>query len=136
MTNEPDVRQRLWNWGRFKWRDLMVDAPSSSCANPMYEGMIPGGGDGYADDGDAGSSVQVSDARPEQPDIDDEDAERLGFFIDQLPKPLRTALAARYVFRAHPSTPDANAELQAAINALCESMAENRRVNDYMRRTR
>ena len=40
----------------------MAGAPNSSCVNPLYQGMIPGGGEGYGDAAEA-QKVEQDDSK-------------------------------------------------------------------------
>lgn len=128
MTAAVGIVRRLHNWGRWRWRDLMAGAPNSSCVNPLYQGMIPGGGEGYGDAAEA-QKVEQDDSRQEGPEVDEEDAESLGCWIRQLPEWHRTTLHQRFVLRAPHAT-----RVGDAVNALALLMDENLKVNQFMRR--
>lgn len=118
---------RLWNWGRFKWRDLMSGRPDGACLNPLYEMMVSDG-EGYADDSETGLTavavivaLRTEPAKAEPPEIDEEDAENLDGWIRQLAQHHRSLLSRRYVTR-EPINVD------PSIRELQRLMDENRTV--------
>jgi hypothetical protein len=127
------LHERLINWGRWRWRDLMVGRPDGSCANPMYEFMRTGGDDdGYADQGETGSCVVLAlrtlPAKAEPVEVDEYDAENLHGYVAQIEQGHRSALARRYVTLdrgiARPLVEAALRALRGAMDANYEAVRE------------
>lgn len=122
--SDLDLKSRLYNWGCYC--RLGFGGPDSSCANPMYEQMIPPGPEEYGEvTADTVIVEQAHDARPEQ-EIDEPDAESLDFMIRQLSQGHRATLATRYVLLVPPNTPEAKSRVVAARMALAGLIDANR----------
>jgi hypothetical protein len=126
------LHARLINWGRWRWRDLMVGAPDNTCQNPLYELVGIGDEEGYAEEGETGLAVVVRlhtlPAKAEAPEIDEIDAENLNGWMRQLAQGHRAALSRRYVmWDASLPWQDARAAvraLRAAMDANYETVRE------------
>jgi hypothetical protein len=122
---------RLPMWGRWRWADLMADAPDGSCANSIWDNYIwHDSEEGFADVAEGVVVVQqATPAKAELEPIDEDLAETTHAWVMQL-KPRRIALLSkRFVFRQY-VPPD---EVDAAIYAILDLMVDNRRVVDRMR---
>jgi hypothetical protein len=120
------LHARLINWGRWRWRDLMIGAPDNTCQNPLYELVGIGDEEGYADEGETGVALVVrlhtAPAKAEPVEVDEVDAENLQGWITQLTQGHRAALSRRYV------TWDSSLawhEAKAAVRALRAAMDAN-----------
>lgn len=108
-----DLWERLTNWGRWRWLDLMHARPDASCANPVYF-LGSDSGDGYGSEDDVQrflraltpseyqklmAALDAAAAKPEGAPIDEADAERLHGHIVCLTQGHRSALSRRFVVR-------------------------------------
>ena len=122
---------RLPMWGRWRWADLMADAPDGSCANSIWDNYIWHDSDeGYGDVAEAEMVTQVLPAKAELEPIDEDMALSTHVWVKQLSRRRIALLSRRYVMRQF-VPPD---EVDAAIYAILDLMADNRRVVEVLRR--
>ena len=111
------MRDMLYNWAR--WCRLDMGGPDSSCANSLYDMMVRNDDDGYGEVTELTVVVpQAYEARPEVPEINEDEAEWLDGHISNLPQSHRAVLCVRYVLMLPCKTPEARDRLTAAIVTL------------------
>jgi hypothetical protein len=123
--------ERLPCWGRWRWADLMADAPDGSCQNSIWDNFKwHDDQEGHGDIADAVMVVpQTTPAKAELEPINEDLAESTHAWILQLQPKRRALLSKRFVFRQY-VPPD---EVDAAIYAILDLMVDNRRVVERMR---
>lgn len=137
MSNLSDIPEfeewrnhKLWNWGRWRWHDLMECAPDSSCQNSFWNQMVSTPDDGYGEiTEETVVVVQEAPAKAEQEPVDVRDAEHVHGWVAQVAAGHRESLVARYVYRLHVNRD----KIDAAIHAILWLKHENRRVVERMR---
>jgi hypothetical protein len=121
---------RLPMWGRWRWADLMADAPDGSCANSIWDNFVwHDDAEGYGDVAEAVMVEQAAPAKAEQEPIDEDLAETTHGWILQLSPKRRALLSKRFVMRQY-VPPD---EVDGCIYAILDLMGDNRRVVERMR---
>jgi hypothetical protein len=121
---------RLPMWGRWRWADLMADAPDGSCQNSIWDNFIwHDDVEGYGDIAEAVMVTHVLPAKAEQEPIDEDLAITTHNWVMQLSPKRRALLSKRFVMRQY-VPPD---EVDAAIYAILDLMVDNRRVVERMR---
>lgn len=126
------IHQRLWNWGCYRWRDLMSSGPDGSCVNPLYQ-MGPSS-EGWAGDDEVGADPQAriialrtEPARQEAVEVDEDDAEVMQGWIAQLPQGHRATLSRRYVTRERVDPREAIRALEGLMDKNYETVREMQR---------
>lgn len=127
MTNDH-MRDMLWNWGRFCRQDH--GGPDSSCRNSLYDMMVYRDDDGYGEVTELTVVVpQQYEAKPEVPEVNQDEAEWLDGYITALPQNHKAVLCVRYVLMLPCKTPEARDRLTAAIMTLEQRIYGERLAN-------
>lgn len=112
-----DLKMCLRNWGRYCRQDN--GGPDSSCANSLYDMMVRNDDDGYGEvTADTVIVPQDYVARPELPEIDEDEALWLDGYILRLDATNRGILCVRYVLMLPCKTPEAKDRLTRAVYEL------------------